>query len=663
MRNPLIAFFQSSPRLAWSLLVFVLAFAQYANTLGHDYAWDDNIVILQNSHTQQGLQGIPAHFTPRTREVLSDFTGYRPVTMSSFAIDYALWGLHPFWSHLENVLFFALTCVVLLGTLRQLFPRWPHALQFLVVLLFIVHPLHVEAVANVKSRDEIFALLFGLSGLSLLLQHGRQGSWLKLLGACTMTTLAALSKENGILIVPIMVVCAFFLVGDNLKTRLLQSGKAMLPGLSALLVIFLLTGNVPGRHSEVRPIAFMEDISLGNSLAVPMTDLDAFANSLALNARYVGKFLYPSPLTYYSGFNQIPAGHWSDASILLMSLLSLLMVAAAIYCIRKPALREIGIGLIFYGISIGIYLHFFGLVLSDTMADRFMFTPSVGLCIVLVAALHLSIQHWQGTEPQFSPLNTGGKLLTASLILISIPLSIKTLVRNGAWKNNLTLFETDIPKLQASSKAHYHLAEELAASLPQAQDPTLTRQRIEQHYKQSIAITPLAYYSYDGLIRFYLREKNYKAAQATAQQMCMAYPEEADPWHYLGKAEYQGGTYAEAITHLEHARSLKPDQADTWELLGRAQAKGGLPEAAMDLLEAGILRFPEALYLHDALSEAYFISGDTLGSFKPLEYLLQAEPQNPIWWKRMIGHSQVVGDDKRASYYYQLALQQGVKLD
>ncbi len=44
------------------LLVFLLAVLQYANTADHDYAWDDAIVLTENTRVQEGLKDIPGLF-------------------------------------------------------------------------------------------------------------------------------------------------------------------------------------------------------------------------------------------------------------------------------------------------------------------------------------------------------------------------------------------------------------------------------------------------------------------------------------------------------------------------------------------------------------------------------------------------------------------------
>ena len=60
---------------------------------------------------------------------------------------------------------------MLIGFLiSNLLPEWDPALAWLVAMLFIVHPMHVEVVASIKNRDEILAMLFFAAGWLALIR-------------------------------------------------------------------------------------------------------------------------------------------------------------------------------------------------------------------------------------------------------------------------------------------------------------------------------------------------------------------------------------------------------------------------------------------------------------------------------------------------------------
>ena len=112
--------------------------------------------------------------TPLSSLLLDDFWGtplshsgshksYRPVTVLSFRLNYLAGGLRPWGYHLVNVLLHSVACGLfsqLAG--RLLDPGSPAA--WFASLLFVVHPVHTEAVAGVVGRADVgAAILFLLS--------------------------------------------------------------------------------------------------------------------------------------------------------------------------------------------------------------------------------------------------------------------------------------------------------------------------------------------------------------------------------------------------------------------------------------------------------------------------------------------------------------------
>jgi hypothetical protein len=166
--------------------IFVILLAVigiYANTLFHDYALDDTLVITHNEFTKKGIQGIPeilandgfVGFFGHNNQLIAGGR-YRPMAQIFFAIEYQLFGLNPFVGHLLNILFYALTCLLVYVILTFLFKeqkksKYYFTLPFIATMIFAVHPLHTEVVANIKGRDEIFSLLGALGALYFSLKY------------------------------------------------------------------------------------------------------------------------------------------------------------------------------------------------------------------------------------------------------------------------------------------------------------------------------------------------------------------------------------------------------------------------------------------------------------------------------------------------------------
>ena len=186
--------FHNDGNFKWAyIFLFVFAVVLYANTLNHEFAFDDSVVITGNKYTRQGFEGIK---TLATKDLFYGIYGnsldleggrWRPFTLVMFAIEYRFFGDNASPYHFINVLLYGITAIVLFMTLMQMFasPLVPLSsgrgdkrgeasgvlLAFITTLLFIAHPIHTEVVANIKSRDEIISFLFLCLSLYFLFSH------------------------------------------------------------------------------------------------------------------------------------------------------------------------------------------------------------------------------------------------------------------------------------------------------------------------------------------------------------------------------------------------------------------------------------------------------------------------------------------------------------
>nr|HMT28484.1 hypothetical protein [Bacteroidia bacterium] len=144
--------FQKKLRLTAALVCAVIAFALYANTLGHNYTVDDGTVISNNKITKKGISAIPEIFTSSYRAGFWDRKEglYRPLSVAMFAIEYEIAPENPAPGHWVNVILYALTAFLLMMTLASVFSEFSILFAFTATLLFVIHPLHTEVVANKK---------------------------------------------------------------------------------------------------------------------------------------------------------------------------------------------------------------------------------------------------------------------------------------------------------------------------------------------------------------------------------------------------------------------------------------------------------------------------------------------------------------------------------
>lgn len=139
----------------------ILTFAVFGQTIGFSFVnYDDPAYVAANPALQQGLSpaGMRWAFTANLTHNSPEAEYWEPLTLVSRLADFALYGPRPAGPHLTNILLHLGTGLVLFGALLQLTgKRWRSAL---VAVLFLIHPLHVEAVAWLSARKDLLNGLF-----------------------------------------------------------------------------------------------------------------------------------------------------------------------------------------------------------------------------------------------------------------------------------------------------------------------------------------------------------------------------------------------------------------------------------------------------------------------------------------------------------------------
>ena len=211
------------------LLLCALAFLVFANTIGHGYNMDDELVTRKQKLTSKGIRAIPEIFTsPYYSDDMGYAYEYRPVVLTSFAIEHQFFGDKPGVSHFFNVLLYVLTVVVLFKLLRKLLHAYSYWLTVLVVLLFAVHPLHSEVVASIKNRDEILALLGALGAWWFALKFIQDKKNAVLPLVLVFFTLAILSKMSILPLIFFIPLSAVFFIPTASSLRIFLVSLALL---------------------------------------------------------------------------------------------------------------------------------------------------------------------------------------------------------------------------------------------------------------------------------------------------------------------------------------------------------------------------------------------------------------------------------------------------
>ncbi|MEI7898554.1 MAG: hypothetical protein WCJ26_16075 [bacterium] len=430
-------------------ILFFLAFLLYGNTLTFDYVLDDEIVIRKNEFTKQGFAGIPDIFR------YDSFTGffgqeknlvsggrYRPLSIASYAVERGILGeSSPMVSHFFNILFYGLTAVLLFVVFAKLTKakkgETPYlGLPFIIALLFVAHPLHTEVVANIKGRDEIFALLFSLLSLLYALKYSEKLNPAYLVLCSFFLFLGLLSKENAILFILIIPLSLYFFGKLKPGKLLLPSAFLLITGIIFMAIRGLVLGN---QFSSQVPGELLNNPYLNASSS---QHAGTVLYSLGL---YIKLLLFPYPLTHDYYPWHIPLVVFTDYRSLISLCIYTGLVTAVIIYFKKKNLAAFGV--LFYLATLSIASNIVFSV-GTVMNERFLYIPSLGYCLVL-GWLLTEVLKTRIRNPRHYSLVTGGVL-----ILILVGYAVQTISRNRAWENDFVLFTTDVGVSHESTKCN-----------------------------------------------------------------------------------------------------------------------------------------------------------------------------------------------------------------
>ena len=458
------------------LIIIALALLCYANTLTLHFALDDRMVILESKYTiKGGWESVKAIFTEDT------FTGYfgsdhaivaggryRPMSQLTYMIEFQLFGkdirerigdlddyynLHngdheayfydtplPFVCHLMNLLYFILLCLILYEVLARIFPqyegkKWYQSLAFLAVLLFTVHPIHTEAVANVKGRDEIFAMLGALVSLWCSLQYVDSRKWYWLVLSLIAFTFGIFSKENAITFLAVVPLALYYLKSDN--KRPIDYLITLIPILIGSVFFLIVRAKVLG--SMMQPDMTSNIL---NNPYVHSTRAQQIATTLVTWGIYLKLLFFPHPLTHDYYPRQIAITDFSNPLVWLILAGCIALVGYAVWKLKKKSVPAFAI--LFFVITFSITSNLLFNV-GTFMNERFVFVASAGFTLLVGWWLYLL------ATSQSPVLRKTAVGITGVVCLL---FGIKTFTRNFAWMDDFTLFLTDVKTSENSIKCN-----------------------------------------------------------------------------------------------------------------------------------------------------------------------------------------------------------------
>jgi protein O-mannosyl-transferase len=423
------------------LIVALSAIAIYANSLTNGFAYDDDWIILRNTRVHQlndlGLiWGTP--YWPTFGNILGL---YRPLAIFAYAIEWAIGGGAPWVYHVTNVGLHTIVCVLVLILLR----RFVNARAALLgALVFAVHPVHVEAVANGVGQAELIAAVGVLTACVLYTRTSERSKpsllVLALLPACYL--FALFSKEASITLPALLVIL------DIAQRKLRLNARSIREYIGTHWMMFFLLAATAVLYLSIR-VGVLGSIS-GSDAAPGLPFLREEHRMLtAFRAwpEYIRLLFFPKDLSAdYSPAVILPVESWTP-----MAALGLAMILGfAAMAFTLPASVAVGLPAAWFLISIVTVSNLF-FPIGVVVAERTLYLPSVAIALVVGFA-------WDAIEKNAEQRRR--QLAGVTIALALGLMGFRTVQRNPEWKSTLSILTAMVNDHPESYHAAWILADQ-----------------------------------------------------------------------------------------------------------------------------------------------------------------------------------------------------------
>jgi protein O-mannosyl-transferase len=424
-------------RIALWASVVLLAVAASISGIANGFAFDDVPIIVENARMHS-----LAHWWQLFAEgywppaIGGDL--YRPVTMLGFAIQWTMGGGSPLVFHVVSIVLYALVCAAFFAILLELLPAWA---AWLGAALFAVHPLHVEAVANVVGQSELLAALFTFLALLVFLRSRRRGSVTpRGIGLIALLyLLGCLSKEHAIVLPALLLAAEFTVVAKEgpLGARLaavrllgLTLAAAGLAFLWARIHVLAAATTVPDESNA---------LLRGQPFGIRMMTM------LRVLLEWVRLFFWPAHLS----------ADYSPRAIELVTGPSSEMLASAAILVGFTGIAWIArrrapvATFAFLWVVVALLIPSNLIVPTGfALAERTLFLASGGVMLGVAASVAYLAE-------RRGPLTGTARQLAIGTIGIVLVLGlVRSGFRQRVWRDNNTLFAQTVEDAPASYKAH-----------------------------------------------------------------------------------------------------------------------------------------------------------------------------------------------------------------
>lgn len=532
------------------VLIAIIGFGVYANSLGNQFVWDDDTLIRENAYIKNWGYVAQIFASDMGRGAGGSYFYYRPLQIFTYVIDYSIWRLNPFGYHLTCALLHILAALALYWLIDTLYQD--KTLSLFTGALFVAHPVHTEAVSYLSGRGDPLAVSFMLLCLVFYIRQIHKERPSAYILMMLSYALALFSKENSVVLPGLILLyhCAF---REKIRKKEFLS-IAALTLVYAALRLTLLKSCLPAVSGG------------GNSL------LERVPGFFVAITNYARLIVLPFGLHMEYGKRIFSFSHPK-------AILGILIVAALIFFAlrnrKSDRVIPFAIGWFFVSLlpSSNIWPP-----LAFYMAEHYLYLASIGFFLILAKALTGLCEN-RG----FRPLAI---FLASALLIFYSGLTIR---QNNIWRNSVTVYENTLRYTPDSARVQSDLGNLYNDSGEYEKAMTLI--------KKSIALDPTDPNAYNNLGNAYYGAGDVKEAINLYNKALGLEPANPKTLNNLGNAYSAVGDTKQAAAFLKRAIAANPLFPGSYYNLAVIHIAAGENDLAVELLTKAIALdpdFPEA---------------------------------------------------------------------
>lgn len=416
------------------ILAVLISFVLYGNTIPGEFIYDDRVFVdIQKLKGTENLW-----LTLSNPHLIAEQTAnqtFRPLSSFTFALNFFLFGESPASFHVVSILLNALAGFLVFRVVELLFEN--RRIAIFSTLLFLFLPIHTEAVAFIKARDEILSAIFILLSWIVFIRavYGPKVRWWLLAGSAGLFFVALLAKEFS-LSAPILFLFVLYLQRELAIKKMSQIFAIFLP--------------VYGFYFWLAHEIIIKGIARGSNFFIinPLTESSyviRFWTSFKIAFLYVLKIIFPINLSASYDYNQLTLisdplqSPEAIAGIVILSLFAIILVS------KKIASTEIRVAVAVFVIPYFIFSKFF-FSGGQIMGERWVYFASLGICLLFALILE--------------KIYKKNKVLAIAFLVVVLSVySVVIIQRNNVWLNEKNLFESMVKDAPNSVQGHKALAQ------------------------------------------------------------------------------------------------------------------------------------------------------------------------------------------------------------